>query len=69
MFKHRCLNMSIYFQVIQIGRKKEKGKGTWMGKGIGRGKNIWSLFANLGLRCVSKINQVSFLKMNHTQQS
>lgn len=40
-----------------------------MGKGIGKGKNIWSFFVGLELKCFSKINHVSVLKMKHIQES
>lgn len=57
VFKH-AYSLSSYSE-----RKENKEKGMYMGK------NIWSLFANLELRFVSKINQISYFKMKHTQQS
>lgn len=59
VFKHEY-SLSRYSE-----RKEKKGrKCAWE-----RGKNIWSLFASLGLRFVSKTNPISYLKMKHTQQS
>lgn len=64
MFKHEY-SLSSY----SAREKKEKVKETWMGKGIGKGKNIYNLFASLELVCgLAVVNQVAFLKMKHTQQ-